>query len=180
FAEAADDDDDPDLLAIRTGPVTALVVGANHFEATQQHYEDRIVFHSTPLNPRPEDPAADWEPLFRHVATVQPGGYRTFEIEGEWPGEDAWEALRHAIVPADVRRWSGTEFRLRDATTSTDIEAIYAMYLVPPEWSTQHAAEQLIELTADWPSPLFWPTLAEAAGLDPEPHRERARRYGYE
>lgn len=181
FADAADDGtNDPDLLAIRTGPVTALVVGANHVEAPHQRYEDRIVFHSAPLNQRPEDPEEDWEPLFRHIATVQPGGYRTFEVEGEWPGEEAWDAVRQAIKPADLRRWSGTEFRLHDHVTDTEIEAIYAMYLVPPEWSTEEAAQRLTELTADWPSPLFWAALAEAAGLDPEPHRERARRYGYE
>ncbi|HAP78225.1 MAG TPA: hypothetical protein DCR14_19350 [Acidimicrobiaceae bacterium] len=171
---------DDERFAMRTGPATAVITSADHISQATQRYGDRVVLVPTALYPRPDPCPDDWVPTLPHVVTTHPGGYATYEFDAVWPGDDTWDAFRAAFHAdeADVQRFSDSDYELVDSESGDGVQAVYAMVVVPSDWTPLRTLERLRELTAEWTTPWFAPRLAEAAGVDAEPHQALARRFG--
>ncbi len=170
-----------DMVALRTGPVTARVLEMDKPTAPSR-YHDAVVFDATPINPPPEDPdaRATFVPLFEVVGVLQSGGYRMFSVDGIYPGDEAWEALRQAVVPgAALQLVSGAHYELTSPAGAKQ-RGLYAYLAVAEktELAAVHAA--LTKATATWPGPIIWPSLAAEAGLEEVVAVQRgvADRYG--
>lgn len=166
-----------DVVAQRTGPVTAVIRGVLAWDDDQQ-YGDEVVFEPGYVNERPADADDQWRPMFRHVVTVREGKYRTEPVTGPYPGDEAWEAVRAQLGECDLVRDSDANFRLFDQQRREQVPAIFALLLIPPTISLVEADALLTAATADLEDPLYWWELADDAGLDPQVHAERAKRYG--
>jgi tetratricopeptide (TPR) repeat protein len=157
----------------RTGPVTARVLAVAHPSETQ-HADDRVVYDPDLI----EYPTDDTFALAQVVEVYEPGGIRSFVLDGVHPGEEAWETLADLLVDAGIRVHvqSGDAYELDvDGETMT---GLYVFLGVPEDLDDATVHAQLTELTASLPHPLVWPGLAEAAG-DAETaarHREIAQR----
>lgn len=177
----ADDGSHTDLPAIRTGPATARVVPVTG-DGIPVNHGDVVVFEPSLLEPRPEseEEQRQWRPLFGMVTLLDPAGFTTYWIDGAWPGQEAWVALRDALREQGYGVWaySGDGYRITDPEGGEPLPGIYAAVGVPPKASAADADALLTRLTASWDHPLAWPALAEAAGVDTAPHRATVDRYG--
>ncbi|MCD0482461.1 hypothetical protein LO771_08610 [Streptacidiphilus sp. ASG 303] len=170
-----------DLPAVRTGPATARILPVTGDDVPVNH-GDTVVFEPSLLEPRPqtEEELRHWRPLFGMVALLDPAGYTTYWIDGAWPGDEAWAALRDGLrgLGYGVWAWSGGGYRVTDPGGGEPLPGLYAAVGVPPLASAAEADAHLARLTAGWEHPLAWPGLAEAAGADTAPHRDTVERYG--
>ncbi len=165
--------------AQRTGPVTARVAQVA-FPRQVQRFGARIVFEPTPLNALPPDATEDersrWMPDYPVVATVEPSNMISYAVEGVFPDDDdpaAWLEFRTALFDAGYPVWiygAGT-----DTLRATGEERSVLLLAVAVDANAEPAAlsELIAELTANWPHPLAWPALVEAAGGDRAEHDER-------
>jgi hypothetical protein len=175
--------EDVELIAERTGPVTARILQPSAAEALQ-HCGDLVVFDATPLHPDPEEPEARERFLrtYAHVHTLDVGGYGpTWLLDGVDPGEAAIRGFREALTARGGRWWvfSGAGYRLEDAETGdADLPGLYSGVVASADTSASDIDSLISELTADFVHPWAWPALARAAGRDVEPHLERISRYG--
>lgn len=175
--------EDVELIAERTGPVTARILQPSAAEAPQ-HCGDQVVFDAAPLYPDPEEPEARERFLrtYAHVHTLDVGGYgSTWLLDGVDPGEAAIRGFREALTARGWRWWvfSGAGYRLEDAETGdADLPGLYSGVVAPADTSASDIDRLIGELTADFVHPWAWPALARAAGRDVEPHLERISRYG--
>ncbi|MEV8093653.1 hypothetical protein [Kitasatospora sp. NPDC085879] len=171
-----------DLPAVRTGPATARILPVLGDDVPLNH-RDVVVFGPAVLNERPADESErdTWRPVFRQLTLLDPAGYTTHWVDGAWPGEDAWFALREALAEEGYGLWaySGDQYAVTDpAAEDGSLPGIYAALGVPPTAGTADADALLQRLTADWEHPLSWLDLARAAGADTTRHEETVRRYG--
>ncbi|MEU8513339.1 hypothetical protein AB0C76_17360 [Kitasatospora sp. NPDC048722] len=174
-----------DLPALRTGPATAKVLPVLGDDLTLNH-GDVVVFAPALLEPPPGDEAPEaervrWRPAFEMLTLLDPAGYTTYWIDGGWPGDEAWYALRDGLGEAGYAVWaySGEQYSITDpAEEDGMLPGIYAALGVPPTASAAEADALLHRLTAAWPHPLAWPALAEAAGADVAHHEDIVERYG--
>ncbi|GAA5003401.1 hypothetical protein [Kitasatospora paranensis] len=170
-----------DLPAVRTGPATARILPVLGDDVALNH-RDVVVFGPAVLNERPEEGGADtWRPVFRQLALLDPAGYTTHWVDGAWPGDEAWVALREALAAEGYGLWaySGDHYRVTDPAGGTDgLPGIYAALGVPPTAATAEADALLLRLTGAWTHPLSWLDLAEAAGADTARHQGIVERYG--
>ncbi|MFE6051094.1 tetratricopeptide repeat protein [Kitasatospora sp. NPDC056446] len=174
-----------DLPAVRTGPATARILPVLGEDLTLNH-GDVVVFapallEHPPAEDAPEEERRRWRPVFRQLTLLDPAGYTTYWIDGGWPGDDTWAALRERLQEAGYAVWaySGDQYRITDpAADEETLPGIYAAVGVPPTASAAEADALLHRLTGDWPHPLAWSALAEAAGADVARHEEIVERYG--
>ncbi|HNJ97998.1 MAG TPA: hypothetical protein PLV13_07725, partial [Ilumatobacteraceae bacterium] len=169
----------PDIVAQRTGPVSAIIRGVLAWDDEQQ-YGDEVVFAPGFLDERPadaDDPDTDWRPLFAHVCTVREGRYRSQPVTGPYPGDDAWEAVRSKLGDCDLVR-ADHLYELFDQQRGHKVPAVWAQLLIPPTITDAQADALLTAATADLEDPLFWWELADEAGGDTRLHAERGKRYG--
>ncbi|MER5640384.1 hypothetical protein ABT095_25980 [Kitasatospora sp. NPDC002227] len=170
-----------DLPAVRTGPATARILPVLGGDVPLNH-RDLVVFSPARLNDPPGPGEAEgWRPVFELLTLLDPAGWTTYWLDGVWPGEAEWLALRGGLQEAGFAVWaySGTEYAVADpADPEGALPGVYAAVGVPPTSGAAAADAELARLTAGWPHPLCWLELAEAAGADPAPHREVAERYG--
>ncbi|MFJ1704475.1 hypothetical protein [Kitasatospora sp. NPDC088346] len=169
--------------AIRTGPATARVLPVLGDELPLNH-RDTVVFGPAVLNDPPETDEAreHWRPTFEMLTLLDPAGYTTHWLDGAWPGDEHWVALRGALQEAGYGIWaySGDQYRVTDPTgeDGDGLPGIYAALGVPPTATAADADALLLRLTAAWPHPASWLDLAEAGGLDTARHRDIVERYG--
>lgn len=154
-----------ELYAARTGPVTARILQISRIDQPQRLF-DHIVFDARPLNdPKPEDP--DERPVFDYpeVTTLTSADYRAFSLDGVHPGPDALAAVRQSIesVRGVFQVQSGDRYRVT-SPDGADHPGIFIFVAFPPTADLAAASAALTTATADFPHPLVWPTLAEAAG----------------
>ncbi|MQS13467.1 tetratricopeptide repeat protein [Streptomyces kaniharaensis] len=174
-----------DLPALRTGPATARLLPVLGDDLTLNH-GDVVVFAPALLEPPPADDAPEaererWRPVFEMLTLLDPAGYTTYWIDGGWPGDEAWTALREGLRESGYAVWaySGERYSITDPGEEDGmLPGIYAAVGVPPTASAAEADALLHRLTASWPHPLAWPALAEAAGVDTAPHEAIVERYG--
>ncbi|MFJ1752913.1 hypothetical protein [Kitasatospora sp. NPDC088134] len=169
-----------DLPALRTGPATARVLPVLGADVDLNH-RDVVVFAPAVLNDAPEPgEEEDWRPVFEFLTLLDPARYTTYWIDGGWPGDDAWHALREELQRAGYGVWAynGDQYRITDPSgEQDDLPGVYAALGVPPTATAEQADALLARLTADWPHPLAWPDLAEAAGADLGRHRRIVEDY---
>ncbi|WP_406200228.1 hypothetical protein OH807_18880 [Kitasatospora sp. NBC_01560] len=174
-----------DLPAVRTGPATARILPVLGEDVTLNH-GDVVVFAPAlltepPAEDAPEEERRSWRPVFELLTLLDPAGYTTYWIDGGWPGDEAWAALRERLGEAGYAVWaySGDQYGITDpADEDATLPGIYAALGVPP---TAHAADAdalLHRLTGGWPHPLAWLDLARAAGADTARHEGVIERYG--
>ncbi|MEV7772775.1 hypothetical protein [Kitasatospora sp. NPDC086791] len=174
-----------DLPAVRTGPATARILPVLGEDLTLNH-GDVVVFapallERPPAEDAPEEERRRWRPAFELLTLLDPAGYTTYWIDGGWPGDEPWGTLRERLQEAGYAVWaySGEQYRITDpADDDGTLPGIYAAVGVPPTASAAEADALLHRLTGDWPHPLAWPALAEAAGVDVARHEEIVERYG--
>ncbi|MFJ6385827.1 hypothetical protein ACIQI7_38200 [Kitasatospora sp. NPDC092039] len=174
-----------DLPALRTGPATARILPVLGDDLTLNH-GDVVVFapallERPPAEDAPEEERHRWRPVFELLTLLDPAGYTTYWIDGGWPGDEAWSALREELRDAGYAVWvySGDEYRITDPADGGDtLPGVYAALGVPPTASAAEADALLRRLTDGWAHPLAWPELAKAAGADLARHEETVERYG--
>ncbi|MER7585409.1 hypothetical protein [Kitasatospora sp. NPDC097691] len=178
-----------DLPAVRTGPATARILPVLGDDLTLNH-GDVVVFapallERPPAEDAPEEEQRSWRPVFELLTMLDPAGYTTYWIDGGWPGDEPWGTLRERLQESGYALWaySGDHYRITDPADGDEDEdatlpGIYAAVGVPPTASAAEADALLHRLTGDWPHPLAWPVLAEAAGADVARHEEIVERYG--
>ncbi|WP_049659016.1 hypothetical protein, partial [Kitasatospora sp. MY 5-36] len=174
-----------DLPALRTGPATARILPVLGDDLTLNH-GDVVVFapallERPPAEDAPEEERQRWRPVFELLTLLDPAGYTTYWIDGGWPGDEPWSALREELHEAGCAVWvySGDEYRITDPAEGGDtLPGVYAALGVPPTASAAEADALLLRLTGGWAHPLAWPELAKAAGGDLARHEETVERYG--
>lgn len=171
-------------VAVRTGPATARLVSVAGPE--QPHnFGDSVLVRPSPLEPFPEDPTEQegFVPSFPVVHPLTAAGFRSWFLDGCYPGEEAWGEFRQALRDQGWGLWvhSGPEYRLRDPESSApdgSLPAVYAALAVPADAPPAAVDAELRQLTKGWRHPLVWPQLAERAGVDPAVVEEITTRYG--
>jgi tetratricopeptide (TPR) repeat protein len=170
-----------DFPALRTGPATARVLPVLGDELPLNH-GDIVVFGPAVLNDRPEPGEEEgWRPTFELLTLLDPAGYTTYWLDGGWPGDEHWTALRRELQQAGYGLWaySGDHYAITDpADEDASLPGIYAALGVPPTATTAEADALLLRLTSAWPHPLSWLDLARAAGADTIRHEDIVERYG--
>ncbi|MFJ6617193.1 hypothetical protein ACIQOW_06360 [Kitasatospora sp. NPDC091335] len=174
-----------DLPALRTGPATARILPVLGDDLTLNH-GDLVVFapallEHPPAEDAPEEERRHWRPVFEFLTLLDPAGYTTYWIDGGWPGDEPWSALREELHAAGYAVWaySREQYRITDPADGGDtLPGIYAALGVPPTAAAAAADALLLRLTDGWPHPLAWPALAKAAGTDLARHEEVVERYG--
>ncbi|MET8546024.1 hypothetical protein ABZW03_36145, partial [Kitasatospora sp. NPDC004799] len=153
-----------DLPALRTGPATARVLPVLGDDLTLNH-GDVVVFSPAllerpPAEDAPEEERHRWRPVFQVLTLLDPAGYTTYWIDGGWPGDEPWSALREELHGAGYAVWvySGDEYRITDPADGGDtLPGVYAALGVPPTASAAEADALLLRLTEGWAHPLAWP-----------------------
>jgi hypothetical protein len=111
------------------------------------------------------------------VATLEPGGYRSFTIVGPHPGNRPWATLQRQLDNRGWALWLGDD----DAPIADGAGGqvtLRAHLAVPVGTDPVEVDAVLHALTGDWAVPPAWPELAIASGADLARHRSVARAHG--
>jgi hypothetical protein len=173
------DDGSPDELAMRTaaGRATVISVAA---PGARQHYGDVVEVDEAGNRPGQVVSRA------RHVATLEPGGFRSFRIVGAHPGNRPWATLQRQVHNRGWALWlseDDTPVISGDAASDGDGDGqltLRALLAVPEGTDPVEVDAVLHALTGDWAAPPAWPELAVASGADVARHRSVARAFGAE
>ena len=152
------------LLALRTGPVTARVVQVTGPQKAERH-GDEVVFEPIPLNPDQEEA---WR-IFPLIGTRVQGGYRGFGFDARHPGKEDLERFTKSLDQAGYSTWisSGPEYTL-DEPDGEELPGLYLRVAVPPDGDLEDLARRL----AEPPWGLAWLELAQAVGDPAEVARQ--------
>jgi len=160
-------DDEPggerDVWCMRTGPVTARVLEVARPDRAQ-HFDDVVVFDATPLNsPEASD---DERPVFvyPYIATVRRGGFRSYEVDGVHPGEEALERLRSNVkaLGCELQVLSDDNYMLTRG--DEELPGLFAVVAAPPAVGARALSDALHAATATFTHPLTWIDLGREAG----------------
>lgn len=179
-------------FARRTGPVTARIISCS-WPRQLQRLDDLVVFDPLPLETEPEDEEEKkyFYTPYALVHVLEKGGKTAWLVEGPFPGEALWNAFVEEMdrrgFRVDVR--SPDDYTLRDPAEAEKIaadpdyeakglEGIYFLLGVPALMPLVELDSLLTEATCDFPHPMCWLDLAEAAGKPVEPHHARIERFG--
>lgn len=164
-----------EFAAVRTGPVTAKVIGINSI-GSMQRYGDSVVFNPEPLNELSEtdeegyrcDAERYYTLLFPALKTVESSGTTVLDVDGVHPGE---EKIKELVTMIDGLGWalsqrSSDEYVLED-DHNNEYQGWYA-YLVLPREANQEELKELNQLLQHFSDsldrPLVWPLLLEKIG----------------
>ena len=173
--------------ATRTGPATARIIAVAP-AGEHQRYGDEVVFFTAPIDQAPEDPDEETSAVlaFPHLSTVRTGGFRSFCVEGVYPGADAWAAFWGSLRETGRDIWIGfsapIESEEQSGGTGTDArpepDFYFVAWLATSETSDLTEDFQLLDdLTAQWKVKPSWTQLARSVGRDVDLHRERAKEF---
>lgn len=170
-----------DYFAQRTGPVSARIL-ENSRGNWQQHVVDWVVFDAAPVHPVPEDEEerANFTRTFRHVHTLQHGGFgKGWLVDGAYPGDDQFDKLRDQLVARGWKVWihSANDYEVHDSSSALDLPGIYFTVAAPEAVPAMEIHRALTEATQDWQHPLCWLRLAEHCAIDPASQLAIIERY---
>ncbi|MEZ4450436.1 MAG: hypothetical protein R3B09_13235 [Nannocystaceae bacterium] len=179
----ADEGGPREVYAERRSPVTARVIQMSG-PGEVERYRDLVAFDAArlddPAAPREEgdddDDDAPRVPIFAAVEVIEPGGRKTWALDGVHPGAEAWEALDVALAAlgGEVVVRSDERYRVDDPEDEVgdDLPGVFAWACVPASIEPEALHERLTALTSGWAHPIVWPELASA--LPPGERRRRA------
>lgn len=170
-----------DYFALRSGPVSARIL-ENARGNSPQHVADWVVFDAEPVCPLPEDEEEreNFIRTFRHVHTLQRGGFgKGWLADGAYPGDDCFENLRDQLVSRGWNVWihSGSDYQVHDSSAALDLPGIYFTVAAPDAVPAMEIHRALSAATQDWQHPLCWLHLAEHCASDPAQHLAIIERY---
>ena len=137
-------------------------------------YLDEVLFEPSALNPRPEPPKDpdndDYVPEFRAVKVLKTGGYRTYDLDGVYPGEAAVDALAAELkklrVVLSVRSSETYQLRVREGEPT--VRGLYAFLAAPTDVPTSEVCRALIAGVSAWTEPVTFRGLLEELGQSEE------------
>ena len=160
-------------FAMRTGPVTAKILTVSPIDRPQR-YADHVVFHPEPLNVldhededgNPVDKAGETTVLYRQLGTVTHANYRTFDLDGVYPGQEFIDKLEQALQRLGVVfvRRSTDAYRLYPAQQDKEYPGFYAYLLCPDGLPPTEIDKVLAAHCQALRHPLTWIGLLEAVG----------------
>jgi len=171
-----------DYYAQRTGPATARIF-ENAIPGKPQHIRDWVVFDGTILEKPPEDEEEqkNFIRTYAFECLLESGGYGpSWLADGVHPGEEAYQAFCEAIKKLGCCSWvhSNPEYTVTDSEDGQEWPGFYFSIAAPTSISTRELDKWLNEYTSQWKHRLSWARLAQAAGVDIEPHTKTIERYG--
>jgi hypothetical protein len=190
-------------VARRNGPVTARII-SGFWPKQIQRTEDLVVFDPELLEPYPEDEEERkvFYPPYKLVHTLSKGNFRSWFVDGFYPGREEFGRFREALeergfyvdsrCDADYTvadpDWKGDPGQAGRETAGSGEEApfpppgrldgIYFLLAVPASFPPAELDAILARETKNWPHPLCWYELAKTAGKAPEKHEAIIERYG--
>jgi tetratricopeptide (TPR) repeat protein len=173
-----------DLVAIRTGPVTARIHAVAEID-DRCVFGDEWVFDPRPVNALPPDATDEQKQehlwLYPAVHPVKQGGYRSFVLEGARLDADVVDALRARLADASVElRAYEMDYTLQDPLAPEQtVPAGYFVVAAPTIVSDRDLAARLADVTRDLPRPFEWFNLAVAIGDADMIAAQRARCASY-
>ncbi|GLZ75698.1 hypothetical protein Afil01_05050 [Actinorhabdospora filicis] len=164
------------VYSVRTGPATARVLTVTQRDAAL-NYGDVVVLdpesHDSP--PEDEEEREGWYPTCSAVTLLEPGGFRSYLVDGAHPGEDELGAIVGALRERGWGVWVYTDdsYVLEPEIEGLgELQGVAFGVAVPPAVSSADADTVLTELTAGWRHPMSWLKLAEDAGADTARHEK--------
>jgi tetratricopeptide (TPR) repeat protein len=156
-------DDGQDLLAQRTGPVTARVLGIS-VPPRAQRYGEVWVFQARPLNAPPSDDQERERHLWTYpvVTRLHPSPFQVFFLFGLHPGEQSLASIQAALeeVRCRLHVLSGERYLVGD----DGARGIYAALPVPDDAPLAEVHATLVRSVESCGAELTWADLALAAG----------------
>ena len=159
-----------ELIALRTGPVSAKILGFCQLSAGQK-INDEIIFEPCQLNQLTEqdeqgtltDQQGRYYPLFRHSKTTAHSDMFFFTIDGVFPGQSAWETLKAHLLDIDgcVSLRSGEKYQLQLQQQGDWHQAFYVYVAVPKQTDFIALHQQLTHYSQQASHPFIWPLLAQ-------------------
>jgi len=147
--------------AVRINPVVARIVQM-YGPGVRSYYRDEILFEPVAVDPPPEedeeDEESDERPVsrFRPIKVLRAGGYRTYDLDGIYPGETEVENLRVALselgVVLVVR--SSESYEIAPAAGESSVRGLYAYMAVPTEVRSADVLECVQSHIRRWPLPM--------------------------
>jgi hypothetical protein len=165
-------------FAERISPVSARIIeisgpdGGEGSGPWRERYGDIIVFEPTPADSEHRDVYT-----FTALATAEPGGYRSFVLDGVYPGDDLFSALQERLsdhLRGVVQVCSGDSYQLTTEGWDEPLIGIYAHVAVPETATARTVHKLLRDATASWPHPVTWLQLARALDDPDEIRRQMA------
>jgi len=164
------------FIALRTGPVTAIIKGVSDI-GSPQYYGWKVVFDPTPLNrldqQDEEGYACDIEGyytlLFPLVGVLEKTSFEAFEIDGFHPGEKKLEALDSLLEThgAVLFQRSDENYVLNFINSSGEKEektGFYGYVLIPEASDFKKINDQLGQYASALENPMIWPDLLKVIG----------------
>ena len=156
-----------EVAAVRTGPVTARVVGIAR--EGEQRAGAVVLFDPFPL----DEPEEDLPLRLRAREVLVPSAVDAYPFDAIDPGDDAWIAFRDRL---HEEGWMLNSYVYPDEHGPDDGRTgLYGMLAVPEATDAAAAHARLRELAAGLPEPFFAPVLADAAGEAGAASAQRAR-----
>jgi len=152
-----------DALAVRTGPVTARVLGVAGPDAARETYGDRVLVDPAPLGPAIE---REDHPVYTFAAAsvLEPGGFRSFLLDGLRPSDSEYERLVELVDShgGEVRDLTPESYDfMRDGEAH---RGFLGALVVPSSLPVTRLYVPLRTLCATFERPLIWPGFATEAG----------------
>ncbi|KAA9001924.1 hypothetical protein FJU30_06495 [Affinibrenneria salicis] len=169
-------------LALRTGPVTAIVRQPGYNNAVQ-HFNDLVVFDAALLNEQPEteEEKEHFIGLYDVVHVVKSGQYApAWFIDGVAPGQEAFQQLADQLEAERCYVWvtSDDDYQVVDSQAGdTPLPGLHFVLSAPLDMPEQNIDSLLSRLTAGWQHQPHWLALARKAGLDESRHLATIERY---
>lgn len=146
--------------AVRINPVVARII-QTYGPGIPSCYRDEILFDPAAVDPPPEqDQESDERPVlrFRPIKTLRAGGYRTYDMDGIFPGEAEVENLRVALLALGVVLIvrSSEQYEVAPAADESSVRGLYAFLMVPAEVRSGAVLECVQSHTRQWPLPITY------------------------
>ncbi len=169
-------------LARRTGPVSARIIKISSPYEDEQHYGNEYVFYPSPHNQLDQtdddgyhcDNEGNYTLLFPVIKQTLNAGYKSFYIDGFYPGDECWQAFEVAAnnMQMAIEKRSDESYEL--CYEEKDYPAIYAFIAIPDHTSKTALLGLLQDHFSHLKLPLIWPELLESTNnkQEAEKHRE--------
>lgn len=161
--------------ADRISPVVARIIQMQG-PGIPSVYRDEILFDPVPVNP-PEsqahshDPDSERPPVrFRPIKVLRAGGYRVYDLDGVYPGDEAVEGLRAALLDLSVvlSVRSSEEYEIALGSGQSPVRGLYAFLAAPSDVKSEDLLQCVQSCTGSWLQPVTYRGLLKELGMNDE------------